>query len=184
MIAALYVDTKHGPYPQLGCDCWGLERDATSYSGPYPVVAHPPCGHWGRYSHKAKDDGRTGPAAVESVRKFGGVLEHPKDSKLWKACNLPKPGELPDEFGGFSVIVEQGDWGHVAQKPTWLYIVGCGLHDIPPAPQRRPAPEDYGKTRGILEKMSKIQRRLTPIRFAEWLVNIAEICRVKSMKGG
>jgi hypothetical protein len=178
VIAALYVDAKRGPYPYIpGVECWDEDRDATRYHGPHPVIAHPPCGHWGRYAHKAHDDGKTGPVAVSQVRLWGGVLEHPASSKLWKECGIPKPGELPDSWGGYTIIVEQGDFGHPAQKPTWLYVVGVGLHDLPPAPPRRPPPEDYGKTRGILEKMAKSKRHLTPTDFALWLVEIARRVR-------
>jgi hypothetical protein len=174
MIAALYV-SKHGPYMTMpNVDPWTADRDATQYAGPWPVVAHPPCGHWGRYHQKAHDDGRTGPVAVEQVRRFGGVLEHPKDSKLWNHCGLPYPGGFPDEHGGYSIAVNQYDWGHRASKATWLYIVGCPT--VPPRPPVLPPPvypDTPGKTRGMLERLSKIQRSLTPPAFAEWLVSIA-----------
>ena len=188
MIAALYIDTKRGPYAGIaGVDAWGLERDATTYAGPYPVVAHPPCGHWGRYSHKAHDDGHTGPIAVAQVRRWGGVLEHPKDSKLWRECGLPRPGELPDEFGGYTVLVFQRDWGHRADKPTWIYCVGVTLPPMPaPQPERQawtPSRRllDAGRlesvrprgARGVLECLSKHQRHLTTPAFAEWLVAAA-----------
>lgn len=189
-IAALYVDSKRGPYPALGIECWDEERDATTYNGPHPVVAHPPCAAWGRYAHKALDDGSTGPVAVEQVRKWGGVLEHPKDSKLWAACGLPRPGELPDEFGGWTMLVHQRDWGHRADKPTWLYIVGVSPGDVPALPKPQPPREAWvdakrrlvdelaspGRkrgTRGIVERMSKNQRHLTPPAFAQWLVVLA-----------
>lgn len=49
MIAALYVQAT-GCYAGLDdVDPWPEERDARTYPGPYPVVAHPPCERWGRY---------------------------------------------------------------------------------------------------------------------------------------
>ncbi len=181
MIAALYVDSKRGLYPSWVpyglIDVWDEARDATKYPGPHPVIAHPPCGHWGRYSQKAHDDGHTGPIAVAQVRRWGGVLEHPKDSKLWKICGIPKPGEMPDEWGGYSILVEQGDFGHRAQKPTWLYIVGT--REIPPMPPRRPPPADIGRWRGQIEVMPKSQRHLTPRAFAEWLIDLVATVRMR-----
>jgi hypothetical protein len=53
----------------------------------------------------------------------GGVLEHPAYSKAWDAFDLPKPDHrggwrLAD---GFAVAhVEQGHYGHIARKATWL----------------------------------------------------------------
>lgn len=181
-VAALYVDVTRGPYASIpGVDCWGIERDATLYAGPHPVVAHPPCGHWGRYSHKCHDDGATGPVAVWQVRAWGGVLEHPRHSKLWAECGLPKPGAFPDRFGGYTIEVRQSDWGHVAEKATWLYIVGCREFDLPPMPEPRPVPQaSYRKPSGRLssplERMSKAQRHLTPPAFAAWLVAMAQKC--------
>src|ERR1700730_1052110 len=92
--AALYIDPR-GPYPALlGPDrCWDETRDARTYAGPWPVVAHPPCGPWGRLKFLCtKQDASCGPAAVEAVRRFGGVLEHPHGSQLWPFANLPEPG--------------------------------------------------------------------------------------------
>lgn len=195
-IAALYVDTKRGPYASIpGVEAWGIAEDATTYAGPHPVVAHPPCGHWGRYSHKALDDGRTGAVAVAQVRCWGGVLEQPRDSKLWAACGIPRPGELPDAWGGQSILVHQRDWGHRADKSTWLYIVGCPVNRLPPMPppqsardawtpskrvleQGRLASDRPRGTRGVLECMSKTQRHITPKSFAEWLVEVARRCKV------
>lgn len=49
MIAALYV-LPDGPYAGLeGVEVWDEARDARTYAGPWPVVAHPPCQRWGRY---------------------------------------------------------------------------------------------------------------------------------------
>jgi hypothetical protein len=76
--AALYVDPR-GPYPKLVADWYDAERDARTYAGPWPVVAHPPCGSRSKLRHLYKrDDGDCAPRALEQVRAFGGVLEHPR----------------------------------------------------------------------------------------------------------
>ena len=50
MIAALFVE-KDGAYFGIeGVDPWDISRDARTYPGPHPVVAHPPCERWGRYA--------------------------------------------------------------------------------------------------------------------------------------
>ena len=121
---ALYVD-RLGPYPKLVEQWYDESRDARTYAGPLPVVAHPPCGPYGRLRHLSKNQDPTcGPRAVQQVRELGGVLEHPRDSKLWDLCGMPRPGELPDIYGGRTVLIQQCDWGHVARKETLLYVVG------------------------------------------------------------
>lgn len=144
-VAALYV-MRGGPYYGLdGVEPWGIpDRDAREYDGPHPVVAHPPCKRWGRYWHggpsakvrrKLGDDDGCFEAAIASVRKWGGVLEHPEASHAWKRfgiCAPPKSGgwiraSLWDD--GWTCCVEQGHYGHRARKATWLYLVGM---DSPP----------------------------------------------------
>jgi len=48
MIAALFVQTGGCYFGLEGVDPWDEARDARTYSGPYPVVAHPPCQRWGK----------------------------------------------------------------------------------------------------------------------------------------
>lgn len=53
-VAALYV-RRDSPYKALpDVECYDVDRDARSYAGPWPVVAHPPCRAWGRLRHMAK----------------------------------------------------------------------------------------------------------------------------------
>jgi len=190
VIAALYVQPR-GCYTDIeGVDPWDEARDARTYAGPYPVVAHPPCASWGRYAKVTPesralgpllgDDGGTFAAALASVERFGGVLEHPRDSKAWARYGLPVPspaGGWTRGLGrpGWSCLVDQGHYGHAAQKPTWLYFVGQGE---PPAlvwGQSSPPPIGSGARRGNLESMSKIQRAATPRAFADVLIGLARL---------
>ena len=128
-VSVLYVDPR-GPYPKLVADWWDEKRDARLYAGPNPVVAHPPCGPWSSLRHLwTKHQKEVGPFAVEQVRRWGGVLEHPAYSLLFEACRMPKPGEFSDEHGGCSYEVQQCDWGHPARKRTWIYVVGLAPLD-------------------------------------------------------
>ena len=115
---------------------WTKDRDARKYAGPYPVVAAPPCAQFCQMRHLAKDDPEAyacAPRAVEQVREFGGVLEHPARSDLWRVADLPMPGGIDrDKYGGWAVEVRQFDWGHVSLKKTWLYIVGVEPDKILP----------------------------------------------------
>jgi len=211
-VAALYVDPR-GPYPALArgeyldlwpagvgptgtpreIECWDETRDARKYDGPHPVVAHPPCGPWSKphmCSEKTLADTRDcGPRAVEQVRAFGGVLEQPAGSKLWTYCLIPHPGS-PDILGhGYTVEVDQCEWGHVARKRTWLYLVGVPRDalEAPPFPGRAPTHwvsggrnqmRKNGKQGGGvvppgIKVCSAQQRRRTPPLFAEYLVRLA-----------
>lgn len=181
-VSVLFVDPA-GPYPKFVYDTWDETRDARAYAGPNPIVAHPPCGPWSSLrslSHETTKD--CAPFALCAVRTFGGVLEHPCGSTFFDFAGLPRPGRLPDEFGGMTFEVEQCDWGHPARKRTWLYVVGL-QGAMPPAPPKR-EPTHWcsgggtgrGKTPPGIKVCSAQQRRRTPMAFAEWLVSVAARC--------
>jgi len=148
MIAALYIKTGGAYFGLIGVDPWDENRDARGYKGPMPVVAHPPCQRWGKFwagqplwisrtgerKKKGDDDGCFS-AALNSVRSFGGVLEHPWGSHAWPHFEITVPPRLggwvkADEYGGFTCCVEQGRYGHYARKPTMLYAVGTFLPEL------------------------------------------------------
>lgn len=144
-VAALYVANGGVYYGLPGVDPWDEARDARLYAGPWPVVAHPPCQRWGRYWHggpsvrvrKVKgDDGGCFAAALASVRRWGGVIEHPEASAAWAAFGLTAPvrgGWQPaGDWRGWTCCVEQGHYGHRARKATWLYA--CGVTSLPSLP--------------------------------------------------
>ena len=141
-VAALYVDPA-GVYADLpNVDLWDEARDARLYDGPWPVVAHPPCARWSRlagfteyrFGLKRGDDGGCFAAALEAVRIFGGVLEHPAYSSAWAAFDLPRPywhGGWSIALDGSAVCyVEQGRYGLPVKKATWLYAAGVELPEL------------------------------------------------------
>lgn len=125
-----------------GCDVFDIERDARTWQGGAPVVAHPPCRAWSqlrKFAKPLRGERHLATLAIRLVRRFGGVLEHPASSLLWPRCGLPAPGQR-DAFGGWTLGVHQHAWGHRAAKPTLLYIVGISPRDIPEIPVRFEAP--------------------------------------------
>jgi hypothetical protein len=92
-------------------DLWGERRDARLYAGPWPVVCHPPCGPWGRYRSRCHQSPEHGVLAMQMVHRWGGVVEQPVGSRLF--CEHGQ--------GGVIERIEQGDFGHLALKPTLLY---------------------------------------------------------------
>ncbi len=210
MIAALFV-RKGGVYFNVpDVDPWDQRRDARLYWGPFPVVAHPPCQRWGRYwfggpSSKVRrqrgDDGGCFSAAIASVRRWGGVLEHPAYSSAWEAFEIFAPpaagGWITAGDGvGWTCHVEQGHYEHRARKATWLYaarvpslpslrwgrsrprarVDGCGFHTT----EERIAKlggmnrRQWLEARGIVtDRMSSAEAAATPIPFRDLLISIA-----------
>ncbi len=180
-VATLYIDPR-GPYPSMpGVDCWDEARDARLYNGPYPVVAHPPCGPWSklRQLHRGDDHALAFRALVQ-VRRCGSILEHPAHSTFFRAAGLPRPGDPADEHGGTAIEVCQVDWGHPARKRTWLYCVGVNVAALRFPEPREPTHWCSGSRaapRGPVPPGIKVcsaqQRRRTPPAFAQWLVDAA-----------
>ena len=162
-------------YKDLVADVWDIQRDARLYRGDNPVVCHPPCRGWGRLRHWAKprpDEKALAIFAVEQIRRVGGVLEHPWGSTLWheKSLALPYPGHV-DQWGGFTLLVDQGWWGHKAPKPTYVYVAGCHKKDVPSLPVQ------LERAKGRTLDLSPADREHTPVEFAKFLLHVASICK-------
>lgn len=185
-VAALFVRADSIYKTMQGVDAWDEERDARRWPGGGQVVAHPPCRLWAKLRQfaKASDpvaERQLAVDAVQSVRKWGGVIEHPAESTLWAHCGLPTPGRAPDAFGGWTAEIRQCDWGHKAEKLTWLYIVGCHPDDLPPCPPRGEPTGVIKPQRGVprtLKIVTKAEREHTPPALARWLVDVAMRCKV------
>lgn len=199
MIAALFVQTNGCYYGLPDVDPWDKARDARLYAGPWPVVAHPPCERWGKYwfgGPLAKerrllgDDDGCFSSALSSVRRFGGVIEHPEGSHAWRHFGLNAPpihgGWVVADFcGGWTCRVEQGHYGHASRKATWLYANGVDLPSLKwGSSGQRLDPKilakhgyEYARRCGVIatieSKNRSIIRAATPIEFRDVLIQIA-----------
>lgn len=186
-VTALFVraDSIYKTLPEV--DAWDAQRDALRWPGGTAIVAHPPCRAWGRMRWAAKPrEGERELAirAVEMVRTWGGVLEHPKASRLWSVMPLPLPGAV-DVWGGYTLEVDQFHFGHSCQKATWLYVCHVPRDLVPAQPWREGGPSKVVSS-SLFRKgdprwkphCTKEEREATPPDFARWLVTIARSARV------
>jgi hypothetical protein len=177
-------------------DPWDEERDARLYAGPWPVVAHPPCQLWVNFAalnfkryggehNRPGNDGGCFASALASVRRWGGVLEHPAGSAAWAEHGLPRPSALGwSRSMGWNQVhseracarewiaeVWQSAYGHRARKRTWLYAV---TSKPPELDWRAPAgTAQVGWFDRIKPTLSKREANATPPAFRDALLNIA-----------
>jgi len=125
------------------------------------------------------NDGGCFAAALAAVNCWGGVLEHPANSRAWPAYNLnaPERGKWTRSGIGWVCEVWQSAYGHRASKKTWLYWRGegqpedmdwsqpVGTHQIGFQDQR-------GKDRNK-PTLSPREANATPIRFRDALLRLA-----------
>jgi hypothetical protein len=201
MIAALFVESAGCYFGIDGVDPWDIDRDARLYAGPHPVVAHPPCQRWGRFWHGSPsrphqfalgDDGGCFASALASVRQWGGVIEHPADSRAWATFGIPRPTRYDwwKRCGAneWTCYVEQGHYGHVARKGTWLFFCGAAApfalcwdktpQRIDPELVKRRGYE-VARRRGMISALSSKdpRRDATPVAFRDVLLRLAEHSR-------
>lgn len=182
-VAVLFCDPR-GPYPERVVHWYDEKRDARTYEGPYPVVAHPPCRLWtnlaavnykrygGEHNRPGNDDGLFA-FALEAIHRWGGVLEHPAFSHAWKRFGLLRPTEAGWNRGRgiWTCEVWQSAYGHKARKRTWLAYVG-----------KRPPELDWGRKPGTHQcgwfdrkkpTLGKREASATPAAFADALIALA-----------
>ena len=182
MITVLFA-RKDSIYKSMGLDVWDIDRDAMNFDGSNPVIAHPPCRMWSILSHFAKPrpgEENTAFHAIDRVRQNGGILEHPAYSKLWKVAGLPRPGAGCDEFGGYTIDIDQSWFGHKAKKKTWLYIVGIKPSELPLIPLSFDAIQyvvttSKRKHETSMKRLGQADREHTPEKLAKWLIETAKL---------
>jgi len=113
-VSVLWVHNR-SPYRTFVGDefLWCVDRDARRYSGPWPVICHPPCGPWGKYWRNCYHSRVDGELAMDFVHRYGGIVEQPVGSCLFRCFG---------RASGVVVRVNQGLFGHLALKPTLLYV--------------------------------------------------------------
>jgi len=155
-----------------GVEAFDARRDARTFSGGMPAVAHPPCRSWSVFtSHQARPaagEAELGLWCAEQVRTCGGILEQPAHSRLWSAAKLPPPGDMTDS-SSWSLEIWQAWWGYPLKKATWLYFRGIDHSIVVPPLKLHPR----GGDRRREQAMSKNERSATHPAFAEWLVDLA-----------
>lgn len=203
IVAALFVQPEGVYFNDPRFDPWDEVRDARKYDGEYPVIAHPPCQRWGKLGvanwhrwggehNRPGNDGGCFISALESVRRNGGILEHPAGSMAWDAFDLRKPDRFNrgwcrdrsvyDAGQAWTCEVWQSAYGHKANKATWLYYVGI----------KNPIELDWSRPRGNYQigfqdrrgkqknkpTLSKKEANMTPIAFREILYHLASQSQV------
>jgi hypothetical protein len=118
------------------------------------------------------------------------VIEHPCDSRAWGHYGLTPPRRhegwtRSDHVGGWSCYVEQGHYGHMSRKPTWLYACKVVLPDLNwskgeqrlhPVALARHGYEKarrIGMTAMVGGKDKTRIRNATPVEFRDVLISIA-----------
>lgn len=146
-------------YKKLGVNCYDQKRDALTYSGYSPIIAHPPCRSFSRLhgfvsiENKIRDH-EIADHCITLLRRNGGILEQPARSTMKKVFDLGQP-----------YYIDQYWFGLPFSKPTWLWTFNCELNDLPLMlnPVRN--------TRKTMANMSSQQRSYTTVEMATWLID-------------
>lgn len=192
-VAALFVEEGGAYYGLEGVEPWSVKEDARLYAGPHPVVAHPPCQLWvnmagvnfrrygGPHNRPGNDRGCFA-AALEAVRRWGGVLEHPYGSFAWATFGLKPPAGVGnwnsagENRSAYVAEVWQSAYGHRARKRTWLYAVPVAT--LPELDGRRvPGTHQVGWFDRIKPTLGKKAASATPPAFRDLLLSIARSAR-------
>jgi hypothetical protein len=146
--------------------------------------------NWKRYGrqkpawYEGGSDGECFRSALQSISKFGGVIEHPAFTHAWKYYHLPRPPKTgwSDVFQSnwgprfYSCEVWQSAYGHQARKRTWLLY--CGNN--PPMDmnwERKSGTHQIGWFDRNKPTLGKTAALLTPPAFADALIELAKGAR-------
>lgn len=188
-LAALFVQ-EDGCYANIQwIDPWPVTRDARLYADNLPVIAHPPCqlwgalaavnfARWGGEHNRPGNDNGCFASALASVRRCGGVLEHPAKTRAWAAHGLRRPEGIGWSRDGDGWVCEvwQSAYGHKASKATWLYYTGRAAPfqlrwERPKGTHQVGWHDHRGKHRNK-PTLSKRDANATPLEFRDELIRL------------
>ena len=183
MIPVLFTDDKSN-YDLFNCfSTYNRHRNAFTFSERTPLIAHPPCRLFSRlrqFSTADRKEKQCAYFALAQVRMFGGILEHPRSSTLWKNGNFNLSGEI-DIYGGFLRSVNLSWFGFPAEKKTMLYFVGISPSDLPAFPLSLDAPLSTISTskNSSLQEVQKKYRSSTPLLMIKYFIQVIDIINCK-----
>lgn len=158
-----------------------ISRDAFSYSGSGPVICHPPCRLFSRMRKFSTAPGCERLLAFYSVwmvRQYGGILEHPEGSALFKMFGFDLSGAV-DNYGGFIRSVDLSWFGFKARKRTYLYFCGLKPGELPAMPISFDAPEYVVARYRNTDKRRRVlpdgERALTPPAMIEYFYRVMQL---------
>lgn len=135
-------------------DLYDLARDAYTFAGSNPVIAHPPCAQWSRMKAFSKPDARSkalGGYCFEFIKQNGGILEHPAGSSLFKYLGV-KP----------TLSINQSWFGFPCRKTTYLYFHGYEPLSFP---------LDFTLPGRDVSSLHSADRSIMPLAFCQYLVD-------------
>jgi len=176
---AVLCAARNSVYHELaGVEVFDERRNARTFAGGCPIVAHPPCRSWSvKTKHQAKPapgEPELGLWCCEQLQRWGGVLEQPAFSKLFSAAGFPHPSIRQPEGPVWTIEVWQAWWGYPMKKATWLAFCGIPRASVDVPMRLHPR----GQDRRAEQRMSRNQRSATTREFAEWLVAYARTSNV------
>lgn len=158
--------SKNSIYKTLGLDCYDIKRNARSYTGNTPIIAHPPCRGYSTFlRHRAKPAPGEKDLALycaERIILHGGILEHPAHSEFIKLFRFDQRFKITE--------IQQNWFGYPTAKRTWLLTPG--YYKIPNPPFRLLAHEPPTIK---IENMSHNQRSETTLLFAQYLIQTIKL---------
>lgn len=185
-IPVLFVD-ENSLYKNYSIfDAYDHSRDALTFYDRCPIICHPPCRLFSRlrsFSNASPSEKKLAFFALDRIRMFGGILEHPRSSTLWTSGNFNLDGSV-DQYGGFLRSVNLSWFGYPAQKKTMLYFVGISPVQLPSFPLSLSAPSfSIGSSKNNrLKEISKNARSQTPDHMIKYFIQVMEIINKSAIK--